>query len=194
MPSRAFEHWRQVRLPRLDEIEAAHSALGGNSPGRRFTTLQINQSYAVMLTSQFQGYCRDFHEECVDYFVGFIAPPAIASTIRKLLVTERKLDRGNPAPGNLGADFGRFGVELWPQVHVKSGKAKDWQRRLELLTHWRNAIAHQDFDPRHLNGIITLQLKHVQAWRKACDGLASVFDHVMCDHLCALSPSGTRPW
>lgn len=28
----------------------------------------------------------------------------------------RKLDQGNPGPGNLGSDFGIFGASFWPEV------------------------------------------------------------------------------
>lgn len=32
----------------LDRMEPAHRAVGGSSPGRRYATQQINQSYLVM--------------------------------------------------------------------------------------------------------------------------------------------------
>ena len=28
-----------------------------------------HHAYAMLISSQFQGFCRDFHSECVDYAV-----------------------------------------------------------------------------------------------------------------------------
>jgi len=179
--SYAYEHWKGERSKKLNEIEESHAALGGSAHGRRFTTLQINQSYAVMLTSQFQGYCRDLHDECVDRFVASLTPTSVRTTIKKLLKQGRKLDAGNPNPGNLGSDFGRFGVDFWSEVQAQDKRAQTWKTRLGMLTDWRNAIAHQDFDPQKLHGIPTLTLNHGKGWRRACKGLAKVFDAVMRD-------------
>lgn len=55
MPSNALRNWRRGGKQALDEIEAAHAAIGGSGPGRRYATQQINQAYAVMLSSQFQA-------------------------------------------------------------------------------------------------------------------------------------------
>src|SRR5436190_15301576 len=109
MSSVALQDWLTVRIPRLDEIEDAHRSIGGSGPGRRYATQQINQAYAVLLASQFQGFCRDLHEECVDHLARAVTP----ASFRRLLQTEfelhRRLDVGNPSPGNIGADFNRLG-------------------------------------------------------------------------------------
>lgn len=55
-----------LRARALDEIEAAHASVGGTGPGRRYATQQSNQAYAMLLASQFQGFCRDLHTESVD--------------------------------------------------------------------------------------------------------------------------------
>jgi hypothetical protein len=193
--SSAYKQWKGERAQRLDEIEASHAAVGGTGPGRRFATLQINQSYAVMLTSQFQGFCRDLHDECVVHFVHFVAslsPAKLETTITDLLKQGRKLDAGNPNPGNLGSDFGRFGIDFWSEVQGRDARGRIWQQRLGMLTDWRNAIAHQDFAPAKLHGIDTLALHHVRQWRNACNGLARIFDTVMHDYLGDLT--GTAPW
>lgn len=193
MPSYAFQHWEEERAKRLDEIESSHAAVGGSNRGRRFTTLQINQSYAVMLTSQFQGFCRDLHDECIDHFVGALSPAMVRTTIKELFKQGRKLDFGNPNPGNLGSDFGRLGVDFWSEVQARDNRVERvWQDRLKVLTDWRNAIAHQDFDPRKTHGIGTLTLQHVKQWRNASNGLAKVFDAVTCEYLHQIT--GTSPW
>ncbi len=192
MASRAYQQWTSERAAKLDEIEASHAAFGGAARGRRFTTLQSNQSYAVTLTAQFQGFCRDLHDECADHFVLALSPEALRTTIRRLLQQGRKLDSGNPNPGNLVSDFGKFGIDFWPEVKARHKRAQTWHARLGMLTAWRNAIAHQDFTPEKLHGIDTLTLAHVKQWRKACRGLARVFDDVMREHL--QTATGTAPW
>ena len=56
MPSRAYRQWQHVRARDLDQLESAHTLLGGSARGRRYTTQQINRAYAVLLASQFQGF------------------------------------------------------------------------------------------------------------------------------------------
>ncbi|HQU43183.1 MAG TPA: hypothetical protein PK867_10240, partial [Pirellulales bacterium] len=81
----------------LDELEAAHRSVGGTGRGRRYATQQINQAYAALLSSQFQGFCRDLHRECADYLVQSLTG-VLARAFGALLGENRKLDRGNPTP------------------------------------------------------------------------------------------------
>jgi hypothetical protein len=97
----------------LDRMEHAHRAVGGSSPGRRYATQQINQSYLVMLSSHFQQFCRDLHSEAVDHLLRGL-DPALLPIVLSSLTSDRRLDRGNPTPGNLGSDFGRLGMTFWP--------------------------------------------------------------------------------
>ena len=75
MPSKSYREWLSTRAKALDEIEAAHASVGGSGPGRRYATQQLNQAYAVLVASQFQGFCRDLHTECVALLVAHINPP-----------------------------------------------------------------------------------------------------------------------
>jgi len=69
MPSNSLQHWQQSRRVKLDEIVEAHRAVGGTARGRRDATEQVNHAYAVLLASQFQGFCRDLHSERVHHIV-----------------------------------------------------------------------------------------------------------------------------
>ena len=180
-----------MRCSALDELEAAHSSIGGTSRGRRYTTQQINQAYAVLLSSQFQGFCRDLHSECADYFVQGVPVGLRRTALRNVLVQNRKLDKGNPNPGNIGADYNRFGLSFWDEVRDLDLRNQARQNRLEELNAWRNAVAHQDFDPAVL-GTIVLRLQRVREWRNACNQLAKCFDEVMRSHLEAVN--GVSPW
>src|SRR5579871_3971360 len=137
MPSQSLQEWQTRSLSRLDEIEHAHQSVGGVSPGRRYATLQINHAYAVLLSSQFQGYCRDLHSECVNHLVSKVEVPTVAPTdlrvaLREEFLFRRQLDTGNPNPGNIGSDFNRLGVDFWDKV-IAIDPTKNPSRRNALL-------------------------------------------------------------
>jgi hypothetical protein len=193
MPSLALQDWSGRRAAALDEIEHAHRSVGGRGGGRRYLTQQINQAYAVLLSSQFQGFCRDLHDNCVDWLVAATASPALAAIHRGNLLFGRKLDTGNPNPGNIGSDYCRFELPFWTAVDAEHPRNPQRRRALEDLNRWRNAIAHSAFTPAmYRGGRPSLQLAEVQDWRRACDGLARSIDAVMRAHL--LSVTGAAPW
>ena len=191
MSSASLNKWLDARARELDEIEQAHSAVGGTGPGRRWATRQLNHSYALILSSQFQGFCRDLHSEVVDHFVAAASPATLRNVLRLEFTLARKLDTGNPTAGNLGSDFGRLGLRFWPRINALNARNKDRQEKLERLCKWRNAIAHQDIDPSKLEPK-TLQLRTLRSWRRACNGLAQSFDNAMHSHISALL--GSAPW
>ncbi len=155
---------------------------------------QLKQAYVFLLSSQFQGYCRDLHTECVDYLVQSITPTQLRTACRNALTQDRKLDRGNPDHGNLGADFGRLVPTFWAEVdrvdppNPRGPTSKD---SLDGLRACRNAVAHQDFSPSAL-ALTTLRLPAVRAWHRACERLAGTFDEVMRQHI--QSVNGFPPW
>ncbi len=189
MSSESLRRWTTLRLPALDEIEDAHVSVGGSERGRRYATQQINYAYVAILSAQFQGFCRDLHSESVDYLIS-VVPVALQRTIRAEFLLNRAIDRGNPHPGGIGADFNRLGVEFWSEVcklHAYN------QRRRELLQEmvdWRNAIAHQEF--QGVGGDPTLHLSAVRSWRRVANALAKYFDLVMRGHLGGWL--GSSPW
>jgi hypothetical protein len=131
MPSLALQDWSARRAAALDEIEHAHRSVGGAGPSRRFLTQQINQAYAVLLSSQFQGYCRDLHTGCAEYLLAPVVSPVLLATYRKNLLFGRKLDTGNPNPGNMGSDFNRLGLSFWPAVEA------DHPRNTHAVACWK---------------------------------------------------------
>lgn len=188
MPSRAFRRWNNEAQAALDEIEEAHRAVGGVGPGRRYATLQVNHAYVTLLSSHFQGFCRDLHTEAVDVAIGAIIPSVLGTIVRNLLVQGRKLDTGNANPGNLGSDFGRLGMAFWPIVTSLDRRNSARHASLEALNTWRNAIAHQDWNKVGPE----LWLSQVQGWRSACRALATHFDAAVGTHVASLV--GVAPW
>ena len=98
MSSQSLIRWTGVRAEALDEIENAHVMVGGTERGRRYATQQINYSYATLLSSHFQGFCRDLHSECIDHILA-IVPAQLQGFLRVEFIWNRSLDRGNPHPG-----------------------------------------------------------------------------------------------
>jgi hypothetical protein len=193
MPSSSYGIWATERTKTLDEIEAAHRAVGGTGRGRRYATQQLNQAYTVLLMSQFQGFCRDLHSESVDHLVASVQPVSIGSVLRGILTEKRSLDRGNANAGGLGSDFGRFGLSFWAEAGARDARVAKWQERLEDLNEWRNAIAHQNFAKLASRGLRPVVfLDEVRRWRRTCSGLALTFDRVLSAHLCSMV--GTQPW
>jgi hypothetical protein len=193
MPSNSLLIWVDHRAKTLDEIEAAHHAVGGSGRGRRYATQQLNQAYTVMLMSQFQGFCRDLHSEAVDNLVAAVQPSSVSSVLRGVLIENRALDRGNANAGSLGADFGRLGLSFWKEVNATDARVAKWQARLDVLNDWRNAIAHQSFGKVTADGSrAVVFLYEVQAWRRMCGALARAFDRVVGAHIGSML--GSPPW
>jgi hypothetical protein len=190
MPSLAFTIWFDERLERLDEVAHAHRAVGGIKRGRRFATNQINQAYAMLLSAEFQGYCRDLHSECVNHLILSLPVGTLRDLVRESLLLNRKLDVHNPNPGNLGSDFFRLGIPFWGEVHKVDPRNSVRQKQLEDLNSWRNAIAHQDFS--RVGGSMSLHLSTVRKWRRACEDLAISFDEALRMHLQGIL--GVAPW
>ncbi len=144
MPSQALQRWLDERVRSLDDIEHAHRRVGGSARGRRRRTQQFNHAYVLLVSSQFQGFCRELHDECVGFLVQSIAPAGIQDALRAMLAENRKLDSGNPNPGNLGSDFNRFGLKFWDAVYLLDVRNPDRRGELQELNVMRNAIAHHD--------------------------------------------------
>jgi hypothetical protein len=145
----------------------------------------------VLLSSNFQGFCRDLHSECIDCLVALV-PAQLRLVLRDGLTWNRNLARGNPHPGAIGSDFNRLGIRFWTDVYGLDARNERRRQLLQELIDWRNAIAHQDFDAVARGGTPTLHLTRVKGWRSAVNALAHHFDQVMYNYLEALL--GAAPW
>jgi hypothetical protein len=192
MPSRSLLTWYADGRRALDEIEAAHRAVGRAGPGSRYAAQQINQAYVLLLSSRFQRFCRDLHTECSEHLARGISPLPMRIMLQRQLMERRKLDAGNPNPGNIGSDFDRFELSFWPAVLGLDPQNKARQALLVAMNGWRNAVAHQDFTKPALGGRDQLTLTEVRRWRNACEQLAVDFDGVMYHYLSSIT--GTSPW
>lgn len=64
------------------------------------------------------------------------------------------------------------------------------QRRIDLMSEWRNAIAHQDFSGKLKPASLTLPV--IRRWRGGCKGLARSFDRAMARYIASVV--GAAPW
>lgn len=189
MPSLSLKYWNETAAVALGRMESAHRAVGGTGRGRRYATQQINQSYLMLVSSHFQQFCRSLHSEAAAHLVSGI-DPALRPIIQASLTVGRKLDQGNPNPGNLGADFGRLGMSFWRDVTSSRDRNVARKDTLARMGHWRNAIAHQDFTSaahvHELGGRTEITLPEGRAFRSNCSNLARDFDTVVLAHIKAV--------
>jgi hypothetical protein len=146
----------------------------------------------MLLSSHFQGFCRDLHTEALDRLLEVTRPEKWQRALRRALLSGRALDRGNPHTGAIGHDFNRLGMAFWELVDAADGRNRRRRDRLDELNRWRNAIAHQDFDPASLGGRTTVTHGMIRSWRSACDTLAVSFDTVVGRY--AATITNTAPW
>lgn len=191
MPSHSLLRWTGERAAALDEIEAAHAQVGGTERGRRYTTQQLNRSFAVLLSSEFQGFGRDLYSEFVDHVIA-ATPVPLQALVRGQFLWGQPFSRGNPQAGTIGSDYGRLGLPFWDEVYAVHAHNRRRRALLDELMEWRNAIAHNDFDPARFGPNPTLHLAAVRRWRSALNGLCVGFDRVLRDHLTGIL--GAAPW
>jgi hypothetical protein len=149
------------------------------------------------LASEFQGFCRDLHDEAVLAMVTVVAPhdPRLRQVLALPYRSARKLDRGNAEPGGLGNDFGLLGMTLWPDLKIRyPAKSQGRRDKPELLNLARNGIAHDDvgkIGKIHAAGW-TLTLPSIRKGHTGLDGLAGGMDDVVRDGLQQLLK--VTPW
>ena len=189
--------WASVRSDRIKRLRAAHQALGGTGPGRRWVTDELTHALILRLASEFQGFARDLHDESGVFVARCLAPgnQQLQDSLRIPYTANRKLNQGNADPGTLGNDFGLFGLALWADLQLRyQVRARDWNQKLAALNMARNGIVHDDGAKlaRVQADGWPLTLRSADRWKAALDGLADGMDRVVGGHLKLVY--GTTPW
>jgi hypothetical protein len=165
MPSDSLVTWQTERMIRLQNIEADCLHLEAMHTATPDRVQEYVRAYGVLLSSEFQGFCRDLHSECSEIIVSTVVPLALRAALRVQCYHGRKLDMGNPNPGNIGADFNRFNLVFWSAVLALDPVGHTARRdQLTRLNVWRNAISHHDYDPIVLGGSTMLTIGQVRDW------------------------------
>ena len=180
MASTALENWQESRRRHLDDLLDAHKLVRGSGPGRRWRTVALNDALILRLSAEFQGFARDLHDQASDIFASWIAPSTQTAqrVVRNRLVEGRELERGNAHPGSIGRDFGRFGFEVWQELHRRDDRTAEHNKSLALLNDARNGLAHSDDaklaalrEKGH-----ALALSTFRKWRRDIEALAANLD------------------
>ncbi len=185
--SAALARWRSPRCAALDSLEAVHATVTGRRQGRQYATEQLNLALFVSLAAEFQGYCRDLHDDAAIAFTARVGTDSDQWTevVRNALVRSRKLDQGNANPSTLGGDFQTLGLNFWPSIHAAyPNRGKKWNESLTDLNSARNAIVHRnDSQLARVKAIQPLNLATFKKWRRSLDGAATGFDNIVGAYL-----------
>jgi hypothetical protein len=195
MASAALTQWQGPSRAALDEVARAHRLVARSGPGQRLLNRQLTYAYVALLAAEFQAFCRELHTEAAVAIAAVVADRALAFVVKTSLTRGRQLDRGNPTPGHLGADFGRFGFGFWAAVDRHHAASAGRRQKLETLCAWRNAIVHADAAAKHAAAARDprpVTLSTCTSWRRALDALATSFDAVVAEQCEDLGRP--RPW
>lgn len=196
MPSIALLIWQGERATRLNDWFGFHAdtLAAGGKPS---VTTRLEQGAASFLVAEFQGFCKELHEEAAAQLAAILAPHSHwgRQAIRLAAITGRKLDQSNPSPSVLGHDFSMFDISLWDALEDRHPKRKpEWHEALKTLIWARNGINHDD--PAQLRKAAAVgwavEPRNLERWRAALDELAGAMDHVVGENLHA--NLGVRPW
>ncbi|MFB2582993.1 hypothetical protein ACEXQD_17225 [Herbiconiux sp. P15] len=196
MVSRALREWDTTRSANLDSLVGAHQAVTRGLPGRPSLTTELNHALIARLASELQGFARDLHDQAADALLTEATVPDehIRRILRSRLEQGRKLDMGNANAGNLGNDFSRIGLLLWPGLHVAyPGDSERWHVWIEWLNLARNGISHND--PETLassHAVHPLTLATFRSVRRAVCGFVSGMDAIVEIYL--HNRTGRAPW
>jgi hypothetical protein len=191
--SPALGRWLTDSRLELDRLRNAYATVARAKRADRYTLEQLKRVYMIAVSAKFQRFCRDLHSDVVEVLAKGHPIPAFRQVITANLTYRRALDVGNPTPGTIGADFGRLVPRFWRELKVDGGHGAPLGAALQDPNGWRNAVAHDDFTST--KGPLRppkLCIRTVDAWRRACTGLARSMNDLLFCHLRNLA--GTDPW
>lgn len=181
----ALRHWREVRSPRLDRLSATRDLIE-RSPVRgaaREAARLADQSHVVWLTTEFQSFCRELHDECITNFIDALEVTGSGrkAAVAHLLARDRRLQLGNATWANVCRDFDRFPIRLSAGMRADyAGAFESWMRTLEHIHRVRNAIVHGDTRAYwEAMGREALSPQLVANWRSQLDEIVAAVCHII---------------
>jgi hypothetical protein len=144
MPSASLLWWRNDLMPRLSEVDGQCAASLALAPPRPTLVEENLRGYVLLLSANFQGFCRTLYFECSQVVVSKVRASLQALT-QAQFTAHLKLDHGNPNLQNLREDFERFGfiLDLAGAAPANPARLQD----LAALNRWRNIAAHHGTIP-----------------------------------------------
>ena len=173
MPSQVLKSLNS-RLSDVDQLMAAHEAVAGSKPGRKYEVLGINRAAMLMLSAHFEGYLEDLMAESLAAINGSLQPVALTGRFH------------NPWPDRID-DLFEFLDMRKPSRNISWQKAsnKAVRENLERLVRTRNRLAHGTTG-------ITVYKDDVIRARKYVEGFSLRFDKAVRTQLRKLT--GQCPW
>ncbi|AHW65421.1 Hypothetical protein CGLY_14925 [Corynebacterium glyciniphilum AJ 3170] len=143
----ALETWRTSRGALLDSLALARQTISMNRTAAVGAVENIDRTLYPALVAEFQGFCRDLHNEAVSALIEEAAWPTeqLAALTTAAIRKGRGLDHKNPTPSVIDEDFRSLGLPIWRRVQqLHPEDYPDWRASLETLVRIRNAVAHSD--------------------------------------------------
>jgi hypothetical protein len=184
MPSVAVGTWRADRTNRLDAADGVHQLAinDGAAPIIEYAS----GAWVVRIAAEFQGFCRDLHNEAARVFGTLTRMTGIAlNVVVQSFQMQRGLDGGNPNVEVLRRDFLRFGIDLWTAMDMYDDTSPRLREQLQRLLKERNSVVH--------GGLATFDRPRMMQYRTAVDRLASNLDAVVSIEL-GLLFGEAAPW
>ena len=187
-----------------------HGKVTGRQRGRQRATEHLNRALFVALSAEFQGFCRDLHEDSAIHITesillspenAKIAPVVLNALVRERSLSvsaksekERRLDTGNANVDALATDYSMLGVDLWAALALRyPAKTPKWKTNLNRLNGVRNGVAHSDAAKLvRAHQEYGLTLRTFKSWRSSLSGAAYAMDKVVGAYL--LDLTGSEPW
>lgn len=185
--SPALLRWKTDRADALNTLVTVHSTVTGRRRGRQYGTEQLNYALFVSLASEFQGYCRDLHDDAIFAMTNAMAQAGDPSleVVRTAMILSRKLDKGNAQPSSLGSDFKILGMTFWEDMAMRYPVQKPrWHGFLTDLNETRNAIAHRDTAKLVIAKVKQpLTLATFKRWRATLNAVTAGIDNAVHAYL-----------
>jgi hypothetical protein len=208
--SDALLKWQTERADALDSLDAIHGKVTGRTRGRKYNTKHLNRALFLALAAEFQGFCRDLHEDAAIHIAGSLdtmpgnaglVPVVLDALVRERTINpnkapdkDRRLDKGNADFSALVTDYATLGMHLGNELKGRyPSRFPKWEKTLAALNGARNGIAHSDADK-----LITAERQHgltlatFRKWRSSLNGASTGMDKVVGTYL--LDLTGTTPW
>ena len=132
--------WESERNVRLDELSRKVTGDGDA------TSAQVGVLY-VALAAEFQGYCRDLHQECIDDLLDqmSVLPYRLRAAVALTLESGRALDLHNATAATVAKDFKTLDISPWESIQLRhKDQYRGWRETLDLVNSVRNAAAHSN--------------------------------------------------
>lgn len=193
--SQAHTAWTTTRSADIDRVFGVHHELTGRGAGRRWEAEHLIGAIVARLVAEFQGYCRDLHDEAVDHVVGClgVTDPGLLALTRAAYIRNRDLSTGNPTWNALKNDFGRLEMRFQAEMDARFTTAPALRQKLADLLYARNAFVHADEAKlMKCRDRKLLWLRQMRIWRAALNRLVTSIDGAVGAHLKVLT--GQNPW